>query len=101
MLVFRARLTHAGKVALDVGNKTRHAHVGKRFRQYLQRDRFTGTRRTRDQTVAVCHRRFEINGILPCCKPDFMLILDIHGDSSAVHFDIFNYITADTKWQEI
>ena len=52
-----ARLADAGEVALDIGQKHRHADLRKRFGQFLQGNGLAGTCCTGDQPMAVGQAR--------------------------------------------
>ena len=73
---------HTGQVALDIGQKHRHAHVAEAFGKHLEGHRFTGTGGTGDQAVAVGHGRFQINGAFAGGEPDLMLFGQIHKKAS-------------------
>ena len=53
----------AGKIALDVRRKDRHAGIGKAFRQHLERDRLAGAGRAGDEAVPVGEAEVEIFGL--------------------------------------
>ena len=68
-----AGLRQAGEVALDVGEKDRHAKLGKSFSQQHQTDRFSGAGGAGDHAVAI--------GVA-CVEPDSLVAL---ADQDIVH----------------
>ena len=86
--VFRvlARAAHAGEIPLDIREKHRHAHLAEGLREHLQGDGLSGSRRTGDQSVAVCHLRLKekIPSVKTLCNPD--LIVSKHSKHSCPWF---------------
>jgi hypothetical protein len=64
------RLTDPGKVALDIGQKDRHPDLAESLGEALERHRFTRTRGTRDQTMAIGHARKDRDRLRPLADED-------------------------------
>ena len=69
---------HSRDVALDVSHEHRNARIRERLGEDLQRHRLTGTRRTRDQPVAVRHLRQNIDVVARVVVGDPEKIIEIH-----------------------
>ncbi len=69
-----ARLAHTGQVAFGVCQEHRHAGVGERLRQYLQRDGLAGAGRAGNQPVAIGHLRYDAYAFVVALAHPYQII---------------------------
>ena len=78
MFIFFSGVDHSGKVAFDISEKNRNAHIAESFRKDLKGYGFACTGGAGDKAVAVCHSRFKKNSFFTGCDPDFVCIFKVH-----------------------
>ena len=85
-----AGLAHAAEIALDIGKKNGHSHLGKRLRHYLHCYRFSGSGCAGYQTVPVSHFGQQKNVFIRLSHPNPVIL--VHDASSRSVFYLLECI---------